>query len=157
MRCAIDAPMSMRTILALFCLLTISACAAGPGISDSPPETPEEIPVGSNEPTPTASPEPSSPQPSPAPSGAGDELTGVLGADSIEGGCGYLQTANGTRYQVIYPDGWELQLSPPQLTSPGGEVVARGGDEVTVRGATATDMASTCQIGPIFRAAEVVN
>ena len=97
----------------------------------------------------------SSVQPSRAPSGADDELTGVLGADSIEGGCGYLQASDGTRYEVIYPDGWRLQLSPLQLTSPDGEIVARGGDEVTVRGSEATDMASICQIGPIFRATDV--
>jgi hypothetical protein len=84
-------------------------------------------------------------------------VTGTLGADSIEGGCGYLETADGTRYQVIYPDGWDLQLGPVQLISPEGEVVARGGDTVTVRGEEATDMASICQIGPIFRATEVVS
>lgn len=147
--------MIMRTVVALVCLLAISACAGGPGSSDTPAETPEEIPVASNEPTPTASLKLSSVQPSRAPSDA-DEVIGVLGADSIEGGCGYLQASNGTRYEVIYPDGWRLQLSPLQLTSPNGEIVARGGDEVTVRGAIATDMASICQIGPIFRAAEVV-
>lgn len=147
--------MTMRTVVALVSLLAISACAGGPGRSDTPAETPEEIPVASNEPTPTASLKLSSVQPSRAPSDA-DEVIGVLGADSIEGGCGYLQASNGTRFEVIYPEGWRLQLSPLQLTSPNGEIVARGGDEVTVRGAIATDMASICQIGPIFRAAEVV-
>ena len=109
----------------------------------------------SNEPTTIPSLALSSVQPSRAPSGAEGELTGILSADSIEGGCGYLHASNGTRYQVIYPDGWNLQLSPLQLTSPGGEIVARGGDEVTVRGSEATDMASICQIGPIFRATAV--
>ena len=111
--------------------------------------------MASDEPTQRASLKPSTAQPSRAPSGEQQELTGVLGADSIEGGCGYLETQDGTRYEVIYPDGWQLQLTPLQLTSPAGEVVARGGDEVTVRGAEATNMASICQIGPIFRATEV--
>ena len=147
--------MTMRRIIPLFCVLAISACATAPASSNSPPATPEETLVPSSEPTPTPSLRPSSVQPSRAPSGADDELTGVLGADSIEGGCGYLQASDGTRYEVIYPDGWRLQLSPLQLTSPEGEVVARGGDEVTVRGAEANDMASICQIGPIFRATAV--
>ena len=148
--------MIMRRLLVLLCLLTVSACAAGPaGFSTAPSQIPEEIPVASDEPAQRASLTPPPAQPSRAPSGEQQELTGVLGADSIEGGCGYLETPGGTRYEVIYPDGWQLQLTPLQLTSPAGEVVARGGDEVTVRGAEATSMASICQIGPIFRATEV--
>jgi hypothetical protein len=84
-----------------------------------------------------------------------DGITGVLGADAIEGGCAYLASSDGTRYEVIYPDGWRVQLSPLQLLDPEGAVVAIGGDEVTVRGSLAGDMASICQIGPIFRAMEV--
>ncbi len=147
--------MTMSRILTLFCLLAIPACATAPASSNPPSATPEETPVPSREPTPTPSFALSSVQPSREPSGADDELTGVLGADSIEGGCGYLKASDGTRYQVIYPDGWRLQLSPLQLSSPEGEVVARGGDEVTVRGAEANDMASICQIGPIFRATDI--
>ena len=122
----------MRLILALACAFVLAACAAPAGNPTETP-TPEQRPVESTEPTPTPSFDLASVQPSREPT-AGDELTGVLGADSIEGGCGYLQTDDGTRYQVIYPAGWDLALSPLQLTSPAGEVVARGGDEVTVRG-----------------------
>ena len=56
---------------------------------------------------------------------------------------------------MLYPDGWELRMSPLELIAPDGTVVARAGDEVTVRGAEA-DMASICQIGPIIQATEVV-
>ena len=145
----------MRAFVALACALAVAACAAPAG---NPTQTPtlEQSAVESSEPTPTPSLDLASPQPSRQPIG-GDELTGVLGSDSIEGGCGYLQVPSGTRYQVIYPDGWDLELSPLQLTSPEGEVVARGGDQVTVRGSEASDMASICQIGPIFRASEVVS
>jgi hypothetical protein len=144
----------MRILIALACALSIAACAA-PAVNPTETPTPEQRPVESPGPTPTASFDLASEQPSRESTG-GDELTGVLGADSIEGGCGYLQTDDGTRYQVIYPEGWDLELSPLQLTSPAGDVVARGGDEVTVRGSVATDMASICQIGPIFQATEVV-
>lgn len=144
----------MRLIVALDCALAIAACAAPAGNPTETP-TPEQRAVESHEPTSTPSLELASEQPSREPAG-GDELTGVLGADTIEGGCGYLQTDDGTRYQVIYPEGWDLELSPLQLTSPDGEVVARGGDEVTVRGSVSTDMASICQIGPIFQATMVV-
>jgi hypothetical protein len=95
--------------------------------------------------------EPASEQPAPD----GESLVGVLGADSVEGGCSYLQAEDGTRYEVIYPDGWRVQMSPLQLLDPDGAVVAEGGDQVTVRGSVADDMASICQIGPIFQAIEV--
>lgn len=85
------------------------------------------------------------------------EVTGTLGADSIEGGCAYLEADDGTRFQVLYPDGWQILASPLQLTNPAGEVVATGGETITVRGHRADDMVSICQIGPMFRASEVVS
>jgi hypothetical protein len=91
------------------------------------------------------------------PTSVGDELTGTIGADSIEGGCTYLETLDGTRYEVIYPDGWTIDRSSATLRDPSGEVIASGGDVVTVRGREATDMASFCMIGPIFQATEVVS
>lgn len=95
--------------------------------------------------------------PSPRPTGGsgGETITGEFGADSIEGGCAYLEADDGTRYEVLYPDGWEVQASPLQLTDPSGAVVASGGETITVRGTVADDMASICQIGPIFQADEV--
>ena len=87
----------------------------------------------------------------------GEEITGTLGADSIEGGCTYLEADDRTRYQVIFPDGWTLQASPLQLTNPSGEVVATGGETITVRGHRADDMASICQIGPMFMADDVTS
>jgi hypothetical protein len=101
---------------------------------------------------------PPSPEQTRAPGGGGsDQVTGTLGADSVEGGCAYLQLPEGPRYQVIYPDGWRISASPLELRNPAGDVVATGGDTVTVRGTIAQDMASICQIGPIFRASEVVS
>jgi hypothetical protein len=36
-------------------------------------------------------------------------------------------------------------------------VAASGGETITVRGSIADDMDSTCMVGPIFRATEVVS
>ena len=94
---------------------------------------------------------------SPKISPAGPDATyrGILGADAIEGGCTYLQTADGQRYELIPPDGWELRKGAAELVAPDGSVVARAGDAVTVTGHEA-DMVSICQIGPILQATEVV-
>jgi len=120
-------------------LLVLAACV--PAATDA---TPSATPLVTGTPTPT--PAPSLVVASEQPDASGTPLlgtariTGVLGADSIEGGCGYLLAADGTRYQ----------------RDPDGTVVATGGDEVTVSGKIATDMASICQIGPIFRADSVL-
>jgi hypothetical protein len=108
---------------------------------------------GSPEPSSQPSLELSSQQPSSA--GDGEIYVGMLGSDAIEGGCAYLQSADGRKYEVIYPDGWTLRMSPLELVAPDGRVVARVGDEITIRG-TQADMASICQIGPIIQATEVV-
>jgi hypothetical protein len=112
---------------------------------------------GSPKPSPSsANLRPASQQPVHSETTASQTITGKLGADAIEGGCAYLQTEAGKRYEVIYPKGWNLDKGSARLTNPQGEIVARAGDTVTVRGEIATDMASICQIGPIFRATEVV-
>ena len=125
-------------------LLLLSACAGANGSSSSPKPPP-----------PSASLRPTSQQPVPSETSGSQTITGKLGADSIEGGCAYLQTQAGKRYEVIYPKGWKLDKGRARLTNPQGEVVASAGDTVMVRGEIATDMASTCQMGPIFRATEV--
>lgn len=138
----------MRMVIAAWLMAFALAACSSAGSSVEP--SPEGSDGGQ---TPRASLRPSSQKPTTAPDG--DPLTGRLGADSIEGGCGYLETPDGTRYEVIYPEGWELRLTPLELIAPDGSVVARGGDEVTVIGAPAGDMASICQIGPIFRTTAV--
>lgn len=81
-------------------------------------------------------------------------VTGRLGFDDIEGGCSFLETDEGTRYEVTYPDGWTIDRILAELRGPGGEL-AGAGVSVTVRGAIATDRSSICQIGPIFVATAV--
>jgi hypothetical protein len=81
-------------------------------------------------------------------------VTGRLGFDDIEGGCSFLETDEGTRYEIVYPDGWTLDRIGAELCGPGGQL-AHAGASVTVRGAVATDRSSICQIGPIFVATDV--
>jgi hypothetical protein len=126
-------------------VLLLTSCAGTNGGSASPKPSPSDANL-----------RPTSQQPVPSDPAGSQTISGRLGADSIEGGCAYLQTEAGKRYEVIYPKSWKLDKGRARLTNPQGEVVASAGDTVTVRGEIATDMASTCQIGPIFRATEVV-
>ncbi len=143
-----------RIIAPLTILLVVAACA-GAGTGGESPSTLATSSPPASEPVPSLVPASDQPSPMGTPAQGGQRLSGTLGADSIEGGCGYLQTPDGTRYQVSYPDGWELSISPLELRDPDGNVFAGPGDEVTVTGEVATDMASICQIGPIFRAVSV--
>lgn len=136
--------------LATLSLLLLAACASpGTAPSTEPAETERPTPepsltLSSNQPTQRQSP------------GPGEmTITGQLGFDSIEGGCPYLETDDGTRYEVLWPDGWTLD-GQGDLIDPSGDPAADVGDEVTVRGRVADDMASICQIGPIFRATDVI-
>ncbi|MGH2393281.1 MAG: hypothetical protein ACRDGH_07280, partial [Candidatus Limnocylindria bacterium] len=112
---------TMRPGLLLFAL-ALAGCA-GPGIEGTPSPS-----IGS------FSASPSKAAASDLPAHGEDALTGVLGADSIEGGCPYLETQDGTRYEVIYPTGWEIDRASGALRDPTGAVVAGPGDVVTVRG-----------------------
>ena len=81
-------------------------------------------------------------------------VSGTLGFDDVEGGCAYVEAADGTRYEVVYPAGWTIDPGLAELRSDDGRVVVAG-EAVTVRGSVATDRSSTCQIGPIFVATSV--
>lgn len=84
------------------------------------------------------------------------EITGALGGDAqLEGGCVWVDGADGERYEVLWPGGWEADADPVELRDPEGQVVAREGDEVTVRGTTPADVATVCQVGTVVEASEV--
>lgn len=142
--------MALRLLPALLAMLVGTACAAPS--ADEPTDAPRPTPSEPTaEPSPTRSPRP----PSPTPSERGsDTIVGRLGSEDIEGGCYFVETDDGTRYEVIWPEGWRIDARG-NLLDPTDEVAARPGDEVTVRGQIAGDMASICQIGAIFRASGV--
>jgi hypothetical protein len=135
--------------LVLFSAIVAAACAGGSDPNDSAPDpsADDDLIVAS-----PSDLRPSRPAKSSSP--AGQSVTGVLGFDEIEGGCWFLGTGDGTRYEVVYPDGWSLDRSSGELSGPDGQVV-RAGESLTVRGFVATDRASICQIGPIFVATDV--
>jgi hypothetical protein len=135
--------------VALFGVVAMNGCGGGSGPGSGSAGTGEPSQVGA------ASPSLELASQQPTKGGPAATYTGVLASDAIEGGCAYVQAPDGRKYEVIYPDGWELRKSPLELVSPDGRVVARAGDEVTVRGAEA-DMVSVCQLGPIIQATEVV-
>lgn len=145
-------PMPTRAaaaMAALFLMLGVvmAGCSGGGGSASTSPTA-----GGASAPAPTGSLELASPK---SPVAAGNTYTGVLRSDAIEGGCAYLQTADGQKYEVIPPDGWELQKAPAAVVSPDGQVVAKAGDVITVHGNEA-DMMSICQIGPIIQATDIV-
>jgi hypothetical protein len=88
------------------------------------------------------------------PSGEVRTIRGVLSFDDIEGGCAFLETADGTRYEVVYPDGWVLDRASGRLHGPEGQDVAPGGT-IEIEGTIARDRSSICQVGPIVIATRV--
>jgi hypothetical protein len=143
----------MRFIPILLVAVLVGCAQQSPATTAPPSEAPSMDPTPTSEPSIHVSLAPSTDRPETD----GAELTGTLGADDIEGGCAYLEADDGTRYEVIYPDGWQVSAAPLELRDPEGEVVATGGDTVTVSGHEAADMVSICQIGPMFMADEVVS
>jgi hypothetical protein len=89
-----------------------------------------------------------------SPTGGPNSVSGVLTFDDIEGGCSYLEAADGTRFEVLYPIGWQLDQGAAELRGPAGERIAAG-ETVTVSGSLARGRSSICQVGPIFQATSV--
>ncbi len=140
----------MRLILLL--TVVLASCAADEG-GEATADATSALTPG---PT-AASPHPSHSLGASPSDASGATLRGTLGVADIEGGCAYLQAADGTRWEIIYPTGWRARANPLQLVDPDGVVVARAGATITVHGREARDAGSICQIGPIFKATEVVS
>lgn len=133
--------MNVAALLLPIALLVLAACtSAEPG--GSPVDDSFTLPSGRDK--------------SLAPPSAVRTVEGTLVFDDIEGGCSYLQLADGSKLEVVYPDGWMLDRAAAVLRGPGGIVVAAG-ETVRVTGSVATDRSSICQVGPIFAATAVAS
>ena len=85
----------------------------------------------------------------------GVRITGTLQTDpDLEGGCSWLDTDAGP-FEVLWPEGYQVEFPDGQLTGPDAEVVAATGDEVSVTGEEAVDRVSICQVGTLFEATDV--
>lgn len=142
---AMSSGRAVQVVVPLVALLAAACTAGGPGASRG------------------ASPDGSAPSSSPSAheSGAhgfeGADLVGTLSGDpTLEGGCAWIRSDDGEDYEVVYPDGWEVRTDPIELRDPNGEVVAVEGDRIGLMGAEEGTLVSICQIGPIFRATEVM-
>jgi hypothetical protein len=98
---------------------------------------------------------PASAQPERLRAGGSTVITGHLAADAIEGRGAYLETADGRRYEVIWPAGWRLDRARLALIDDRGRAFADATVAITVHGTIAGDIASIRQIGPIIRATTV--
>jgi hypothetical protein len=143
----------MRPTIAALAVLSLVACAGPGAIASGEPSS--NLPSRELSPSAAASLAPASEQPSRSAAAEMDAtITGSISFDEIEGGCTSFEALDGTRYELILPDGWTLD-SNSNLSDPSGEIVAGIGDTVTVGGRVANDMASICQIGPIFQAVDI--
>lgn len=87
------------------------------------------------------------------------DLTARLGGDAqLEGGCAWLDPiAGGERVEPQWPQGYRVEFEPVRLVGPDGQVIAEEGESVRVNGEIADDVASICQVGPVFEVTEVLH
>ncbi len=91
-------------------------------------------------------------------------LSGRLGGDSkLEGGCDWLDAVRpgageeeASRFEPLWPQGYHVTFDPLRLWSPDGRIVAREGDVVTVAGRRRPDIATICQVGPVFEVQRIL-
>jgi hypothetical protein len=153
---------AMRLLLTAVITLALAGCAGAAGTpsasiasSASPSATDEgSSPAASEAEASVGASDPGTSEQASAPPEAEETITGQLGFEDIEGGCVIVETDDGTRYEVQWPEGWEVNPATLELTDPDGQVVAEGGDTLTIEGRV-FDGGSTCQIGPIFEAVAV--
>ncbi|MPZ73472.1 MAG: hypothetical protein GEU74_09610 [Nitriliruptorales bacterium] len=84
----------------------------------------------------------------------GESITGMFAGDAnLEGGCAWIDDGD-TKWQVEWPEGYQVTFDPLTLNGPGG-VAASEGDTVTARGTERRDVMTTCQVGPVWAATDV--
>lgn len=139
---------SMRRTVTLATAILLLLAACGPaGESPAGEPAPGQTPVdpGGDEPVPDEI----------DPADEAGTLTGTLDGDArLEGGCAWLDT-DGDRFEILWPQGYEVEFDPLRVVGPDGSIVAERGDTLAVRGREAPDVATICQVGVPYRADEV--
>ena len=134
----------LTRLLLIVALVTFgAACGSGDGSSPADPAEPAAAPATDAPTDPAKTDDPSE-----------LALVGPFGADAeLEGGCAWIEV-DGERFELMLPDGYSVDYETLTLTGPDG-VIAEAGDQIRVTGAEAADMASFCQIGPLWEVAEI--
>lgn len=138
--------------------LLVAGCAdqgETPTLSFVPPTASPPPATEAATPSPTAEASPTDDAEATRDATAEETITGILAGDDIEGGCVFVTADDGTNYEVIWPEGWDISFETMELRDETGELVAIGGDRLSVHGRMAEGQASICQVGPIFEAVEV--
>ena len=140
--------MRRAAVATLAAVLALAGC--GPVVDQQAPAAPSE--------TAPATPPPgdvSEPDPAPSAPAEGRPVSGTLNGDAqLEGGCVWVETADGN-IEPMLPEGFSATTDPVALVGPDGDVVAEIGDEVTITGAPAPDVLTTCQVGEVWRVSAV--
>lgn len=157
-----DAPASRRRLLTVLTLAVLAVgCGGGAGTQRSPTDGPSAgrtpvQPLLTEHPTGTVRTGGGTGASDDA--GAGDELRGTLGGDpSLEGGCVWVEAEDGQRYELAPAEGAPFTVDPARTTvvDPSGAVIAQAGDAIVVEGELGAELASFCQVGPIWSATDV--
>jgi hypothetical protein len=62
-------------------------------------------------------------------------ITGTFAAEARgDAGCAWLETSEGERIEVTYPDGWQIALDPVALYDDQGQLRASAGGRLTIDG-----------------------
>lgn len=101
------------------------------------------------------------PSAEPTPVLAQQFLSGRLGGDArLEGGCDWLDAMGEeetSRYEPLWPDGYYVTFHRMvRLWDPRHRLVAKEGDIVTVAGRVRRDLATICQVGPIYEVERIL-
>jgi hypothetical protein len=130
-------------VLAVLAIVALPACGASGGGDSAQSSAP--IPPGGEV--------PASDQ---APHGKdGKSITGTFGGSAqLEGGCAWVKDG-ATKWEVEWPAGYSVTFDPLTLKGPKGKVAAEG-DTLTLQGTPQRDAMTICQVGPLFKATDVV-
>lgn len=108
--------------------LWLSGCGGAPQVAESS-EDPAPLPTWSDFP------------------GEEATITGILRGSGEDGGCLWLESADGARRAVLWPSGYGARYEPAVLLDEHGQVVAREGDRIEGGGGVYQEQAPRCATG----------